>query len=364
MAVVDAMNGAPPSGDTPPEHGGDLAAAMQRYDRAGDWLDLSTGINPTPYPVPSIPPLYFQRLPAADTALLRAARDYYCGAVAIGADAVVAAPGSQALIQALPLLRAHSRVAVPACGYREHAFRWRRAGHELVEYDPRAPAAVTALLRRDAIDVVVAINPNNPLGCVTPRAQLLEWLQILQARGGWLVVDEAFADPLPGHSIAAGAPQPGLIALRSLGKFFGLAGLRCGFALCAPELAAALRVALGPWPLSGPAVDVAERALRDTAWQQAARIRLQAASTACAQLLEQTFEHRAAIARTALFVSVQMPAVRAAQVQEQLASRGIWVRRLPLNAADQLLRFGLVDPDTPPWRRLQAALREIAAGGI
>lgn len=345
--------------DGPPEHGGDLARAIARYGiEAQAWLDLSAAINPEPYPIAALADDIFQRLPEDDGALLRAAAAYYFSRPGAQA-ALVAAPGSQALIQWLPLLRARCRVAVPAIGYREHAFRWRWAGHELIEYDPRARDAIDGVLSR-SIDVLVVINPNNPLADRCDATRLLGWLRTLQRRGGWLVVDEAFADAEPAHSMAAHVGEPGLIVLRSLGKFFGLAGVRCGFALCAREFARPLQTALGPWPLSGPAAALARRALLDAAWQRDARSRLQMHSRACAELLAQVFGADR-VRHTALFASVELPAATAANVQDWLARDGIWVRLVGLDADTALLRFGLAAVATPSWRRLQSALRGVAA---
>jgi cobalamin biosynthesis protein CobC len=340
----------------PPEHGGDLSRAIERYRiAAADWLDLSAAINPMPYRPPALPARYMHQLPEAMAAMLDAAQRYYAdGAPAVS---VVAAPGSQALIQWLPLLRPRCRVAVPHVGYREHAFRWHWAGHEVLEYAADDMHGIDALLARETIDVLVVINPNNPLGTLVPRARLQQWLELLQRRRGWLIVDEAFVDAQPEHSMAEAAAQPGLIVLRSLGKFFGLAGLRCGFALCTPALAQQLQVALGPWPLSGPALWGALHALQDGAWQLAARRQLRATSAACGTLLQHTVD-TAEVLRSSLFNSVVLPAAQATAVQEGLAQQGVWIRRVALNAQRELLRFGLVLPDSAAAVRLHGALAQ------
>lgn len=345
-----------------PRHGGDVAAASRRYGIApAQWLDLSAALNPEPYPLPPLPAGCFQQLPEYE-GLLAAARDYYLPRQA-DTECLVVAAGSQALIQALPLLRPACRVAVPAVGYREHAFRWQLAGHSVVEYDPLGPMAVDVLLA-EGVDVLVVINPNNPLASEIAPQRLQGWLTQLQRRGGWLVVDEAFADATPALSLASLLPQPGLVLLRSVGKFFGLAGIRCGFALCDQALAAQLRLALGPWPLSGPAVVAAMHALDDVDWQRRTRPRLRAAANACADLLASLFRHRGGeILRGALFNSVRLPLAAAQQVQEQLAEQAVWVRLLPLPGGEQaLLRFGLVTPAQPErWQRFQDGLHAVAA---
>lgn len=343
---------------TAPAHGADLAAASRRYGiPLSDWLDVSTGINPCAYPVGAIDSALFQHLPFDDHALLAAAQTYY------GAPELpLAAAGSQGLIQWLPLVKLQlaqrrCRVAVPAIGYSEHAFRWRWAGHDLVEYDPRTPQAIDALLATNCIDVLIVINAHNPLGIITPPKQLLAWHAQLAQDDGWLIVDEAFIDPIPQHSIAAHTQQPGLIVLRSLGKFFGLAGVRCGFAFAHETILTPLRIAVGPWAVPGPTLAVATTALRDTEWQTAMRSRLQEISSANAELLQNTpWQSSNELLRNALFNSIELPAAQALEIEDQFAQRGIRVRRIELNANSSLLRFGLVDPGRRDvWERYRGA---------
>ena len=250
----------PPDGTKPAVgpilHGGDLEAARAAFPDAPEpWVDLSTGINPWPYPLPPLEPDLWTRLPApgAERRLREAAAAAYGAA---GAEHLAAAAGSQALIQLLPLLRPPGRVAVLGPTYAEHTRCWALAGH--------AVDAVTALSGADA-DVIVVVNPNNPDGRVLRRDVLLDVAERQHARGGWLVVDEAFVDTLPEASLC-GDVRPGLVVLRSFGKFFGLAGLRLGLAVAEPGLAGRLRAAIGPWAVAGPALAVATAALRDSRW--------------------------------------------------------------------------------------------------
>lgn len=317
------------------EHGGKLLAAAARYRiEAADWLDLSTGINPAGWPVPAVPPEVWQRLPETEDGLLDAAAAYY------GCSSVLPVAGSQAAIQALPRLRAACRVGVPHPAYAEHAHAWHAAGHAVVAWD--------AGHNIDALDVLVLVHPNNPSGQTHTRAELLDWHAELAARGGWLVVDEAFIDATPDDSLADVCPRPGLIVLRSLGKFFGLAGARVGFVLAEPALLTALDTLLGPWAVSAPSRWVARAALADTAWQQAARPALLAAGARLAALLR---DHGLAPAGgTALFQWVRTP--DAADWHERLARQGILTR---LFADPPSLRFGLPHHETD-WARLAAAL--------
>jgi cobalamin biosynthetic protein CobC len=207
----------------------------------------------------------FSRLPEPESllALEQAAAGGYGAA---DPAMVVAAPGTQALIALLPRLRAPCRVAVVAPTYAEHAEAWRSAGHDVTEiFEPDS-------LR--AADVLVVCNPNNPDGRIFDRDALGTVAEKLESRGGWLVVDEAFADFEPISRSAIPLLPLNIIVLRSFGKTYGLAGLRLGFAVTHAKFAEKIRSALGPWPVSGPAIAIGHAALRDTEWLDAARRRL------------------------------------------------------------------------------------------
>ena len=247
------------------EHGGRLREASVRYGIALErWLDLSTGINPCGWPVPALPAAAWSRLPEDEDGLDEAAHSYY------GARALLPVAGSQAAIQALPHLRAPCRVAVIHPRYAE-AYAWRRAGHTVT---PVTAGELDNAVSRS--DVLVFIHPNNPTGARFSPQQLLDWHAQLAARGGWLIVDEAFMDATPERSLAPYCDRHGLIVLRSLGKFFGLAGARVGFVLAEPTRLEQLRAQLGPWTVATPARWVAVQALRDRTWQETARQRLEA----------------------------------------------------------------------------------------
>ncbi len=320
------------------EHGGRLRQAAQHYGIVlADWLDLSTGINPNGWPVPPLPAEVWSRLPENDDGLEAAARTYY------GTDALLPVAGSQAAIQALPLLRSTCRVAVLAPGYAEHAHAWRRAGHAML--------FVTAGQVDDAVaqaDVLVLMHPNNPTGARFTLAQLHEWHTRLAARDGWLIVDEAFLDATPEASLAPFCPRPGLIVLRSLGKFFGLSGARTGFVLAPPEFLQRLNEQLGPWPISGPARAVARLALEDHAWQTQTRARLAHAAQRLHELLRVGGLPPAG--GTGLFQWVVTP--QAAAIHERLARQGILTR---LFSEPSSLRFGLPGNEAN-WAHLTVAL--------
>ncbi len=322
-------------------HGGRLRAAARRYGiPEAEWLDLSTGINPQGWPVPAITPAMWRCLPQEDDDLHLAAQAYY------GAPMVQAVPGSQAAIQALPRLREPSVVAVLAPAYAEHAHAWLQQGHKVI------PLAADEILEPgDEVRVVVIINPNNPSGKLFTREELLALHAKLAARGGWLVVDEAFMDATPKHSLASACPCPGLIVLRSIGKFFGLAGARVGFVLAEPQVLHALAVMQGPWAIAAPARFAAAGALRDIAWQMQARQTLAQAASRLAGMLSQ--HGLTSAGGCALFQWVRTD--DAAHVHEQLATRGILTRWFEQPAS---VRFGL-PADEVQWQRLADALQEV-----
>ncbi|MGH8550665.1 MAG: threonine-phosphate decarboxylase CobD [Methylococcales bacterium] len=321
-------------------HGGRLREAAARYAIPLEhWLDLSTGINPKGWTVHSVPASVWARLPEDDDGLEQAAREYY------GTEHVLPVAGSQAAIQALPLLRKHSRTGVLHPGYAEHAHVWRRAGHTLV---PLTAERVDQTL--PDLDVLVITHPNNPDGACFAMQQLLYWREQLAKRGGWLIVDEAFMDSTPEYSLAPLSPRDGLIVLRSLGKFFGLAGARVGFVCAQPDILTRAHAFLGPWTISAPARLVATAALRDRAWQYAMRD----------SLLHDSIRLRSLLARhglapdggSALFQ--WLATQRAGCLHEDLARRAI-LSRLFTNPPG--LRFGLPGTEAG-WERLDTALAD------
>ncbi|MDG9931099.1 MULTISPECIES: threonine-phosphate decarboxylase CobD [unclassified Pseudomonas] len=326
------------------EHGGRLREAARRYGiPLADWLDLSTGIAPYGWLLPAIPASAWQCLPEADDGLEALARDYY------GAPALLPVAGSQAAIQALPrLCRDGSRVGIVSPAYAEHAEAWRREGHLVVEL---GEGAVERSLER--LDVLLVVNPNNPTGRLIERERLLGWHARLAERGGWLLVDEAFMDCTPEHSLAADSQRPGLIVLRSFGKFFGLAGIRLGFVLAEAALLERLSELLGPWSVSGPARAVARALLGDGEGQWRQRERLRVDGLRLAVLLSAC--GLAPAGGTALFQLVHHP--QAVGLHGYFARRGILLR---LFAETRCLRFGLPGGEAG-WRRLEQALKETPA---
>lgn len=325
------------------EHGGRLRLAAERYDiPLENWLDLSTGINPDAYPVQAIDLACWHRLPEDDDGLEAAAADYY------GNHRLLALPGSQAAIQSLPQLFRPGFLACVAPLYQEHPHAWERAGHKLRKL-PTLQRALAA-----ATPNVLLCNPNNPSASMLARETLLDAAQQLAQRGGWLIVDEAFADVEPENCVtplAGSDVAPNLLVLRSLGKFFGLAGARVGFLFGAAEKRDGLREILGPWAVSHPARAVARQALTDREWQLAARMRLKAGAQRLHDLLAPLGEPQETQA-TALFCTLKTATVES--LAAHFASRAILTRRFDEYG---LLRFGLPGSEIE-WQRLTRAVDE------
>ncbi|WP_194075208.1 threonine-phosphate decarboxylase CobD [Methylobacterium durans] len=321
-------------------HGGDLDAARRLFPDAPEpWIDLSTGINPVPYPCPPLEASLFRRLPApGDLAALRAT-----AAAAYGADpaGIVPAPGTQILIEILPRLLPPTRVAVISPTYAEHEAAWARGGHAVVGVPDLAAIGEAA--------VAVIVNPNNPDGRVFPAAALRELAERLRARGGLIVTDEAFADLEPVESLCPFA-GPGLVVLRSFGKTYGLAGIRLGFAVAEPVFAARIAAALGPWAVSGPALAIGRVALADAGWRGEAAL----ARRADADRLDRMIARGGGrvVGGTALFRTADFE--DGPGLFRRLGEAGIYVRRF--EAAPSRLRFGL-PPDKGAWCRLSRILR-------
>lgn len=325
----------------PLPHGGDLDTARRRFgEHADGWIDLSTGINPHAFEPPPLSPDIWRKLPQSDAeaALIEAAREGY-GVPAGGC--ITAAPGTQSIIQILPRLRPAGKVAVLGPTYAEHAHAWRAGGHEVLDIASPEEAS-------DA-DVAVIVNPNNPDGRVIGREALHALHDSAARRGGWLVVDEAFADTDPGASIADMAGQPGLIVLRSFGKFYGLAGLRLGFALTDESIAGSLAAALGPWAVSGPALEIGRAALADSAWRETMHTRLAGDARRLDTLLISA--GLTVIGGTSLFRLIEID--DAGRLHEKLTRHGILLRIF--DDRPTLARIGLPGGDAA-FDRLAAAL--------
>ena len=309
------------------DHGGGLDAAAEEFGGArSDWLDLSTGINPESYPISDLDLTAhdWTALPdqGADAALCAAARRFW--QVPAQAD-ILAVPGCSAAIAQIPALQNSGQAEIARRSYNEHAAAFRFHGWQVEDLSP-SPAAR------------VVVHPNNPTGTFQP--------QITPAP--LTVIDESFCDVAPAQSHIAQAKQPGHIILKSFGKFWGLAGLRLGFAIGDPELIDALRQRLGPWPVSGVALKIGAAALTDATWADQTRARL----ATDAERLDQLMQRKNARPMGACLLFRTYEVADARQLHHHLAQRKIWTRVFPYSQT--WIRLGL--PPQDQWERLEAAL--------
>jgi len=314
-------------------HGGQLARAREVFGDSGEpWIDLSTGINPHPWPDVERVAIDWARLPDTDALSdLEAAAAAYFGA---DPACVLALPGTEIGLRLLGE-RLPGPVHYRWPSYRTHA-----------EMAPDAAAVAPEAL--DAFEgTLILANPNNPDGRVTPVAALRA--QIAQ---GWLVVDEAFADTDPRQSLAGEVgPDRRLIVLRSFGKFFGLAGVRLGFLIAPPPLIAELRTRIGAWPVSAAAIAIGSAAYRDTAWIAETRARLAKEAAALDRVL--TARGIMPTGDCPLFRLIETDDARA--LFQRFARRSILTR--PFDYEPHWLRIGL-PADADALERLDAALAD------
>ena len=315
-----------------PDHGGGVDAAAAAFGGARDrWIDLSTGINPVPYPLPAFEARDWSALPdkRAEGALVAAARQFW--KIPDGA-AVLAAPGASSLIARIPALVPAGNVVIEAPTYNEHGRAFAAAGWN-VEAEIAAKAQVL-------------VHPNNPDGRVWAASDVTAEL---------CIIDESFCDVMPAQSLIALAARPGVIVLKSFGKFWGLAGVRLGFAIGDPVLIGRLAQMLGPWPVSGPALAIGAKALQDIVWADATRARLAVDAARLDRLI--TSVGPRLVGGTSLFRLYDTD--DAAGWQKRLARHQIWSRIFPYS--DRWLRLGLPGR-AADWARLADALERVETG--
>jgi len=305
------------------DHGGGLDAAITKYGGTrADWLDLSTGINPVPYPMPALPDDAWTALPdqAAFDRLYERARSFWN----VPSDAaIIGATGASAIIAALPRTAKPKQVQISGPTYNEHGAAFQASGWQISD---------------GTQSTMVVVHPNNPDGRLWSETDL---------NAPFTIIDESFGDVAPDQSLIHLASRPGTVVLKSFGKFWGLAGLRLGFAIGDPTIIAKLTDLLGPWQVSGPALTIGAKALADPQWADETRNRI----TADAARLDTLLTRNGAdlIGGTTLFRLYKVKDAKA--TQHQLAQHRVWSRVFPY--APDWLRLGL--PATDRWAQLEAA---------
>jgi histidinol-phosphate aminotransferase len=178
----------------------------------------------------------------------------------------------------------------------------------------------------DAADLVVVGNPTNPTGVLHPAGTV----RALARPGRVVVVDEAFADALPGEpeSLAAARDVPGLLVFRSLTKTWALAGLRAGYALGDPALLARLARPRPPWPVSTLALEAVAACCSPQAVAEADRTARRLARDRSAQAAAlAAVPGVAVLPGVAPYLLLRLPAGQGERVRRELRAAGIAVRR-------------------------------------
>lgn len=307
------------------DHGGGLDGAIAQYGGArSDWIDLSTGINPHPYDIAGLHMSDWTDLPdhGAFQRLTAAARRFWN--VPEGAE-VLPAPGASAIIARVPALAAPAHVQITSPTYNEHAAAFASQRWSVASEGPA--------------EARVIVHPNNPDGRLWSAAD---------ADAPLTVIDESFCDVSPETSLIHLSERPGVVVLKSFGKFWGMAGLRLGFAIAHPDLIARLSDLTGPWAVSGPALRIGTQALQDDNWAMQTRARLAEDTRRLDELV--TAKGARLIGGTTLFRLYEVNS--AAAWQDRLARSQIWSRIFPYSQT--YLRLGL--PPSDGWDRLEAAL--------
>lgn len=208
-----------------------------------------------------------------------------------------------------------------------------------------------AVVPEDA-DLVVVGNPTNPTSVLHARADILA----LRRPGRIIVVDEAFADAVPGEAeTLTGRSLPDVLVLRSLTKTWSLAGLRAGYALGSPELLARLTAARPHWPVGTLQLEAIAACCTPEAVEEAA-----AGARALAVLRGELVAGLTAagadvVDGCAPYVLFTVP--DAALVRKHLEANGIAVRRCDtfVGLDGQYLRVAV----RPEWPLLVEAIAEV-----
>ena len=379
-----------------PRHGGCLNQAIKKYAAEPDcpdkahWLDLSTGVNPNGWHVPVIPATVYNRLPENNDGLIEAAEAYY------QTKNILPVSGSQEAIQFLPvifyqhhLLPKNARIGIIAPCYAEHEFHWKKNHFSIIHLTSETVDEVI-----DELDVLVVINPNNPTGEMISEQKMRAWqarlyqknIKSANQKKAYLIVDEAFMDSTPENSVSGKGAMDNLIVLRSVGKFFGLAGVRCGFVIAHPSILSLFEYHQGPWSVSGPTRWLVKKVLGDKEWIENNKVFLKNASIRLESLLISYLTKyltkdeitdkmldfaTGTISGTALFKTLYVK--NASILFEQLAKRGVLVRLLDKTCSCQScllqynaekvphkgLRFGL-PANEKQWQRLEWVLNDIS----
>jgi histidinol-phosphate aminotransferase len=293
------------------------------------------------------------RYPSAED--VRAARDAVAERHGRRADEVLPLSGAAEGFALLSNLRP-ARAAIVAPSFTEPALALTAAGVPVHHVVLRSPFRLADADVPEGADLVVVGNPTNPTAVLHSREQLLR----LRRPGRIVVVDEAFADSVPGEPESlAGDSLPDVLVLRSLTKTWSLAGLRVGYALGAPEMLARLTARRAHWPLGTLqlAAIAACSAAEAVAHAAEGAVRLAALRAEMSAGLKSVGADVVDGRAPFLLFSI----ADAELIRKRLHSRGIAVRRCDtfIGLDDHYLRAAV----RPEWPLLARGIEDAIAGG-
>ncbi|MBU0480906.1 MAG: cobyric acid synthase [Proteobacteria bacterium] len=259
-------------------HGGNLRALACKAGCAVDEiLDFSASINPLG------PPEELRQIISRSVGNLACYPDPHAGSLlahlagilGVEKDQLLAANGSTEIIYALPRALDVKRAVVPVPSYSDYRRAAELAGLKVLSLPLVAEdgfrvdfAALAGSIQNG--DLVFLGRPNNPTGVSFAHRDLLELVD--KFPGIYFAVDESFYEFIEGESgLISKKMVPNLIVFRSLTKFYAIPGLRLGFAVAAPEVAARLREQILPWTVNGIAQAVGEKIVGDPEYGAASR---------------------------------------------------------------------------------------------
>ena len=318
------------------QHGGDIDLAIKKYGgEREDWIDLSTGINGASYPWQESINVELRNLPSNKILMQlekAAARAYK---IAESAD-TAAVSGAQQIINLLPLcLKSCNSVAILGPTYNEYEKAFKRSGTKTKTVSETSELSLS--------DIAIIVNPNNPTGKVIAD----ETLAGLSKKVRILIIDESFKM----FSSRRTLNFSNIIQINSLGKFFGLAGVRLGFVSGPSEFIKTVKEMLGPWPVSSLAAEIGIVALNDKVWISEMEKILVTESNALHEVCN--LRNWELVGRTSLFHTYATSSCL--EVEKQFAAHGIWVRTFDYSKT--WVRLGIPTSENA-WTRLKQALNQ------